>query len=101
MAQKNLDVSTEDIHRVRNAARELYRETLVKQLEAMSEAIEALNDTWQGPNHEAFVAEYERRRQGIEEFHKVLASYFHTMGDAYVEYDKGEAAIGDIVRRGA
>jgi uncharacterized protein YukE len=98
MAKKDLDVTTEDISRIESAAYDEYQETLLEQARAMMAAIEALNNTWQGPNHDSFVRGYVARKQGIDDFHSLLSELLRALGEAVREYNDGEATVAGYIR---
>ena len=98
MAKKDIDVSTEDISRVRSTAYDEYEETLIDQFRAMMAAIEALNETWKGPNHDDFVKTFDARSQGIDDFHKLVAAYLRAWDDACREYGNCESNVAGYVK---
>ena len=59
---KDIDVSTEGISSTRSSAYDTFDEALRANLSQMTMSIEALNATWEGPNHQNFVSTYEEHK---------------------------------------
>lgn len=98
MASKNIEVSTDDILRVRNDAYGDYETTLMGQFRDMTAAIEALSATWQGPNHDAFVTAYDARKDRIEAFHGVLEHYLKAWNTAARIYLTCESDVDGYIQ---
>lgn len=98
MAKKDIEVDTSEISRIEQSAFDEFDSTLRAQYRSMYLAIEALNDTWQGTNHDAFVADYMRRRDGIDAFHDMLSAYLRSLGDVFYRYNEGEKSVADYVK---
>lgn len=98
MARMDVQVATGDLSRIHHASVSEFRDTLASQLSDMTLAIEELNATWQGPNHESFVAEYAKRKEGLDAFHGMLAAFLEAWDEASRTYEQCEDAVAGYVK---
>lgn len=74
-------------------------ETLEENLSNMYGSVSELNKTWDGPNHDAFVEEFENRHLDMRELNKSLRSYLRALKKAQKTYAECEETVFQIVKR--
>lgn len=94
---KDIEVNTEEISSIVSSAQEFYDVMLRANLTQMTMEIEALNATWEGPNHTAFVDDYETRKDNLETFHGVLTAYLDACSKAVAEYNDCESDVAQWI----
>lgn len=73
-------------------------EGLDENLGNMYRSVSELNDTWEGPNHDEFVENFENRYLNMKELEKSLKSYLKALRKARKTYAKCESEVFQIVR---
>lgn len=63
----------------------------------MTESIHALNATWEGPAHTAFLAQYESDRAQMEETLGSMDKFLSAVEFAKTEYTNCERNVGSVV----
>lgn len=73
-------------------------ETLHENLGNLYTSVNELNGTWEGPNHDTFVENFENRYLNMEELEKGLKSYLKALKKARKSYTQCEEDVLQIVR---
>ena len=94
---KDIDVSTEGISSTRSSAYDTFDEALRANLSQMTISIEALNATWEGPNHQNFVSTYEEHKDDLDAFHDALSAYLRAWSEAFREYNNCESDVAQHI----
>lgn len=98
MANKDIETSTDDILRVKNAAQSEFEDALLAQFNSMTMAIGALDATWEGPNHDAFVTDYANFVEEVEDFHSAVEAYLSAWNTAARIYLTCETDVAGYIR---
>lgn len=73
-------------------------EQLQEDLSSLYTSVEELNQTWEGPNHEEFVKNFENRYLDMTELDRSLKSYLKALKKAQKTYTDCESEVFRIVR---
>ena len=97
VATKDIEVDTPLISNLNTKVLDELTGTLEAQFRSMCLAVEALNDSWQGPNHDEFVRGFEARSEAIQSFQSHLNKYLFAVQDAYRLYNECEETVAGYV----
>lgn len=77
---------------------EAQTELLENALKNMYQGIEELNQTWEGPNHDEFEADFSGKHADMKELNKMLKSYVRALKKAEKTYESCEDDVYSVVR---
>lgn len=93
----DLDVNTSEMSALENKL-ESAIESLHENLGNLYTSVNELNATWEGPNHDEFVENFENRYLNMTELEKSLKSYLKALKKAKKTYTQCEEDVSQIVR---
>lgn len=80
------------------------RQTIQSELDRVRSEISRLKDEmanlgamWEGPAHDAFMAQFNTDYEFVQEFGNEIGTYVETMEYAQTEYQKCEAAVNQTI----
>lgn len=94
---KDIEVSTEGMSGIRSSAYDTFDDVLRASLTSMTLSVEALNATWEGPNHQGFVEAYKVRKDDLDAFHDALGAFLRAWSEAYREYNTCESDVASMI----
>lgn len=93
----DLEVNTSSISSMQTTLEEAV-ESLESTLKAMYASVNDLNATWEGPNHDEFVRDFQNRYEQMQKLNQAFKSYSNSVKQANKIYRKCEDEVWQIVR---
>lgn len=92
-----MEVDTDAINTL-NRSMNSETENIVRLAQQMNQSIEALNSTWEGPNHDEFVAKFRDQYTELEEISRLLQKYCESLSKAHKLYCQCEDDVSRYCR---
>lgn len=67
------------------------------EINQLKERMVSLGTMWEGPAHNAFMAQFNTDYEFIQEFGNEIGTYIETMGYAQREYQKCESTVSQVI----
>ena len=98
MAASKIKVNTDRLNQTRNSV-QTRLELIVKNIQQISENMNALNATWTGDAHETFEKSTTSDIQKLQDVCKGLEGIVKYENNAVKEYNRCEQQVSDIIRQ--